>query len=94
VPANREAVKLPFHKQIIHALAYSPDGRLLLAATAAGQLRLWDTRSWDRLDDSTVASGVRALAFSPDGKLVVTGNGDGQARLLRLPEVPEGGSRP
>jgi cytochrome c peroxidase len=56
------------------ALALSPDGRYLAAASArSGQVRCWDTRDdllpWERTIDD--AFNLRGLVFTPDGEGLV-----------------------
>ncbi|HPC84097.1 MAG TPA: protein kinase [Thermoanaerobaculaceae bacterium] len=62
-------------------LAFSPDGRLLAAATRNGQTESWDvargTRSWSIRSDGEETG---AVAWTPDGSLVLTGGGDGAVR--------------
>jgi WD40 repeat protein len=69
----------------IEAVAFSPDGRLLAAATSRG-LRIWSNEDWDRGEPTLVspasepanqsmpAIGRHAVAFSPDGTRVATGS--------------------
>jgi WD40 repeat protein len=67
------------HKEMVLALAFSPDGRLLASASDDGKeeggatLILWDVatgREAARFDNPF----ARALAFSPDGKSLITTN--------------------
>jgi WD40 repeat protein len=71
----------------IEAVAFSPDGRLLAAATGRG-LRIWSNKDWDRSEPTLVSpasesdaanqsmptSGRYAVAFSPDGTRIATGS--------------------
>jgi WD40 repeat protein len=50
-----------------HALAFSPDGRLVLV-NASGKAALWDARSGHLR--KTLPSGIGEAAFSPDGKML------------------------
>lgn len=65
---------------VVHALAFSPDGRLLATANAGPltEIRLWDLSSPGEprpLSTLTASSAdaVRLLAFSPDSRILVTG---------------------
>jgi len=64
------------------ALAWSPDGALLAAASAAGSVTLFDPAA------GTVRhllaghdSGTNCLAWSPDGAVLATGGQDGKVKL-------------
>jgi WD40 repeat protein len=64
------------------ALAFSPDGRVLAAATTERAIRLWDVATGKPLFLLTGHSGViTALAFSPDGGTLASAAED---RTLRL----------
>jgi WD40 repeat protein len=74
----------------VTALAFSPDGALLMAAGYGGAgMRLWDipggqlVRAWNGQPQ------VRALAFAPDGRHAVSG---GASRTLQLWDAATGAS--
>jgi WD40 repeat protein len=58
------------------SVTFSPNGRLLAAASLDGRLYVWDTGDW-RLVHSAQAhkAGIYALAFSPDSITLATGSG-------------------
>jgi WD40 repeat protein/serine/threonine protein kinase len=56
----------------ITALDFSPDGRLLAAATTQPSLHLWNTETAQLERSIPHAKGVSALAFSSDGQLLAT----------------------
>jgi WD40 repeat protein/transcriptional regulator with XRE-family HTH domain len=66
----------------ILAIAFSPDGRLLAAGTANGEIRLWQVVDYRQL---LVCEGhtdwVKSLAFSPDGRRLASGSVDQTIRL-------------
>jgi hypothetical protein len=63
-------------------LAFSPDGRTLVAGGRTG-VRLWDAATGkDRLADRPGHSlAPQVLAYAPDGKTIVSGADNGSARL-------------
>ncbi len=64
------------------AVAFSPDGRTLAAATARGSVMIWDVRTDRRIAEVDPATGpVKAIAFSPDGQTLATTGNDGQITL-------------
>ncbi len=66
------------------AVAFSPDGRLLVTGGGTGDVRFFDARSGDPRGRSVRASSgwVLSLDFAPDGKTIATGGSDGTVRLL------------
>lgn len=71
----------------ISTIAYSPDGRLLVAGTADGTLVLWDATTRRMVASRTLAEQgeLSALAFSPNGKALATAGAD---HLVRFWEIP------
>jgi WD40 repeat protein/serine/threonine protein kinase len=56
------------------AIAFSPDGRLVLAGSANGAVQLWDGSTGAPVGLPWLTQGrLRAAAFSPDGKTVLLG---------------------
>jgi WD40 repeat protein/predicted Ser/Thr protein kinase len=66
----------------IHALAFSPDSRLLLVSSSGHLARLWDAAT-GRAASSPFPhrDQILALAFSADGRTVLTGSADRTAQL-------------
>jgi WD40 repeat protein/serine/threonine protein kinase len=73
----------PFcHPAFVTAVAFSPDGKLVLTGCADSTARLWDKDTRKSLDPPLGHRGaVLAVAFSPDGKTVLTAGDDCTARL-------------
>jgi WD40 repeat protein/uncharacterized caspase-like protein len=70
------------HSAPIHAVACSPNGRLVVTASADATAKLWDADSGHEL--RTLAGHtdeITAVAFSPDGRFVATGSRDKTAKL-------------
>lgn len=72
------------HTDIVTAVSYSRDGRLLAVGAADGTVRLWNMtdprrpagfRAFDRSDR------LASVSFSPDGRTLATGGYDHKARL-------------
>jgi hypothetical protein len=71
------------HTDAINGLAFSPDGRRIVSASADQNLRLWHTSSGKPIGPPLRGhnSSVLVVAFSPDGKRIVSGSLDGTLRL-------------
>jgi WD40 repeat protein len=66
-------------------LAFSPDGTLLASGNHSSHIKLWDTRTGERLAVFTDHNReVMGLAFSPDGTILASASFD---RTLRLWDV-------
>lgn len=67
----------------VHNIAYSPDGKLLVAPGGReGNILLWDAGAGTLARTlSGFGSQVFGVAFSPDGSLLAAGDGEGALRL-------------
>jgi WD40 repeat protein len=88
---------IPFPQEQVDALAYSPDGKLLVAA--GGTLPTWSGESigpspvifWDATTHkvwrkiSTFKGRVKTLAFTPDGQILATGGDEAAVILWHVP---------
>jgi WD40 repeat protein len=82
VATGHEREPLRGHTDLIHRLAYSPDGKILATASMDKTAKLWDAASGKvlaTLKGHTKA--VKCVAFSPDGKLLATGSWDSTAKV-------------
>jgi dipeptidyl aminopeptidase/acylaminoacyl peptidase len=97
--SGAERLALPAGLGGISAMAFSPDGRTLVAASFDTDLRAWSTRDGELLRlMNELPLATFAAAFSPDGKYLATGGADRVVYLWdtrtwkiarKLPEQPE-----
>jgi WD40 repeat protein len=70
------------HNENINAVAFSPDGSLLISASSDNVLLLWDVATGKTIKSFTGHSDrVTSVAFSPDGKKLASGSADQQIYL-------------
>lgn len=83
----REIALLGGPGSAVQALAFSPDGEVLVAATSDPSLHRWRVDA-DEVEPLSTVTGfdgaVQTVAYSPDGGLVVTGSADARLRLWRV----------
>jgi WD40 repeat protein len=77
------------HADLVHAVAVSPDGKLLATAGFDNKVKIWDIAADGSLKEKKVLAGhtgpVYAVAFHPkDDKIVATASQDKTARLWDL----------
>lgn len=65
------------HSHSVYALAYSPDGKILVSGSENGKILLWNPkRGWWYKTSKTPKGAVTAVTFSPDSKTFIS-NGNG-----------------
>jgi RNA polymerase sigma factor (sigma-70 family) len=79
---GKEVRTLQGHTDGILCLAYSPDGKTLVSASADGTLRLWDPdKGTERQSLAGHEGAVRWVVWSHDGKQLASTGADGTVRL-------------
>jgi WD40 repeat protein len=75
----------PFeHDDLIRAVAFSPDGKLVLTGGDDKTARVWEATTGQRVGKAlTHASAVQFVAFSPDGKKIIASE-ESTARLWNV----------
>ncbi len=87
-PRPKDKSEAPWYEGLIHALAFSPDGRTLASAAMHSPVRLWDVAAGKEVLDLRGNPRVAcSLAFSPDGQVLAAGDG---MRTVRLWEAATG----
>ena len=79
-----EARSLAGHSNSVLAVAFVPDGTILVSGGQDDKVRLWDLATGRESAVLNHAGVVRCLAVSPDGKLLTTGCSDGKVRLWNI----------
>jgi WD40 repeat protein len=75
--SDRKPARLHGYQGRINALAWSPDGRRVAAATSTYQSIVWEVSTTIIVASQTTNSaGVNTIAWSPDGKLLASGGND------------------
>ncbi len=77
------------HTNVVHSVAFSPDGRTLASGAADGAIILWDVATGERLRTlQGHADMVLNVAFSPDGRTLASASEDGTIILWDVSDLP------
>jgi WD40 repeat protein/serine/threonine protein kinase len=80
ITTNREVARLR-HPALVAYLAYSADGRLLVAASERA-VRVWNVAgTGEKLVLAGHGAGIPGVAFSPDGQRLATAGGDYRVKI-------------
>ena len=87
-------VQLPkVHEDAVHAVDFSPDGRLLASGGQDKNIILWNCEEGEMPQKLLSLSGhdnwIFDLDFSPDGKLLASGGNDRTVRLWAVKDASE-----
>jgi WD40 repeat protein len=71
------------HTSSVHAVAFSPDGALIISGSADRTIRVWDVRTGTFIGEALTGhvDDVLSVAFSPDGTQLASGSYDRTIRL-------------
>jgi WD40 repeat protein len=82
---DRSTATLIGQKDLIHALAWSPDGNLLVSAGYDRLIQVWDAGTGKLLRTlKDHSDSVYGLAFSPDGKLLASAAADRAVKVWNV----------
>ncbi len=72
------------HSALVYAVAFSPDGDFLAAASADRGLSVWSTRDGSLVRALTGPAACYDVAFAPDGGKLAACFGNGQVQVVDL----------
>jgi WD40 repeat protein len=85
MPSGERARTFAGHPRAVSAIAWSPDGDLLVSGDSDGVLRWWDVQSQECVRWQVAHQGtVQSLKVSPDGSRLASCGYDGTIRIWDL----------
>lgn len=77
------------HEKSVKAVAFSPNGQVLVSSSDDSTIKCWNTNTGKEI--ATIDTGllIKAIAFAPDGQLLATGASDGTIKLWRIAQGRE-----
>ena len=71
------------------SIDYSPDGKSLVAASPAGEIKFWRASTGEPTGSLTVDKGIRRVFFAPNGNGIVWASMDGTVEYWSATPVEE-----
>jgi WD40 repeat protein len=91
VGTRRERAVLRGHAGDVWSVAFAPDGKALASGGGdwdqPGEVKLWDTATWEARARLKHTGEVLCVAFAPDGKRLAAGSWDKTVRLWDVPRL-------
>jgi len=85
-----EAVSLSGHEDIVHSLAFSPDGKTAASGGADKTVRIWNLADGKQLRSiSAHAASVYCVDYSPDGNQLASGGLDSEMKVWNAADGAE-----
>ncbi|MBD2690542.1 eIF2A-related protein [Anabaena catenula] len=82
---KNQVTKFQAHKDIINALTFSPDHKILVTASADKSIKIWNSQNYQLLKTITGHENrVTSISISPDNQMLVSGSADKTVKLWRL----------
>jgi eukaryotic-like serine/threonine-protein kinase len=81
LPKKQFKTALWGHRLTVWSIVFSQDGKWFATSDSAGEVKIWDTQTFQETRALTNDMWIRPLALSPDGNTLAVGRGDGSVRL-------------
>ena len=87
LPTVAQQAVLAGHQGLVRALAFSPDGAVIVTGAEDGAVRYWDANNGASLSAQELGAPVTALAYSQDGEHLAIGLARANDNLLILDDI-------
>jgi WD40 repeat protein len=89
IPLPSMRLMMSSRDETINDLAFDPNGKLLLAASTDGLVRIWSAETGEVLATlQTQGTSIETIAIHPEGTLIATGDQRGTVRLWGVYQPP------